>query len=67
MAYYWSHKHQFEEKLLEHINNRPTLELLLREKNFIYKNKEVVMNFDIVQQSGISPIFLKAALKSTVG
>ena len=50
-AHFWSHKHKFEEepKLLKHIINRPLSELLIWEKIFIYKNKEVVINFDIPQ------------------
>ena len=42
-AHFWCHKHKFEEepKLLKHISNRPLSELL------IYKDKEVVINFDI--------------------
>ena len=50
-AHFWSYKHKFEEesKLLKHISNRPLSELLIREKIFIYKNKEVAINFDIPQ------------------
>ena len=42
-AHFWSHKHSFEKKpiLLKHINNRPLPELLIWEKIFIYKYKEV--------------------------
>ena len=45
-AHFWSHKHKFEEepKLLKHISNRPLAELLIWEKIFIYKNKEVTIN-----------------------
>ena len=51
-AHSWSLGHRFEEKpiLLKHINNKPISELLIWEKkNFIYKNKEVAINFDIPQ------------------
>ena len=50
-AHFWSHKHKLEEepKLLKHISNRPLSELLIWEKNVIYKNKEVAINFNIPQ------------------
>ena len=49
--HFWSHKHKFEEepKLLKLISNKPLSELLFWEENFIYKNKEVAINFDIPQ------------------
>ena len=50
-AHFCSHKHKFEEepKLLKHTSNRPLAELLIWEKIFIYKNKEVAINFDTPQ------------------
>ena len=50
-AHFWSHKCKFEEepKLLKHTNKKLLLELLIWEKYFIYKNKEVAINFDIPQ------------------
>ena len=50
-AYFWYHKHKFEEepKLLKYINNRPLSELLIWERIFIYGINEVAINFDITQ------------------
>ena len=47
--------HRFEEKpiLLKHISNRPLPELLIWEKIFIYKNKEVAINFEKPQFSDL--------------
>ena len=47
--------HRFEEKpiLLKHINNRPLPELLILEKIFIYKYKEVSINFETPQFSDL--------------
>ena len=47
--------HRFEEKpiLLKHINNRPLPELLISEKIFIYKYKEVAINFETPQFSDL--------------
>ena len=47
--------HRFEEKpiLLKHINNRPLPELLIWEKIFIYKYKEVSINFEMPQFSDL--------------
>ena len=52
-AHTWSLGHRFEEKpiLLKHISNRPLPELLIWEKIFIYKNKEVAINFETPQFS----------------
>ena len=43
--------HRFEEKpiLLKHISNRSLPELLIWEKIFIYKNKEIAINFETPQ------------------
>ena len=38
---------------LKHVSNRPQSELLIWEKNFIYKNKVVAINFDIPQFSDL--------------
>ena len=56
--YIWFYKclgHRFEEKpiLLKHISNRPLPELLIWEKIFIYKNKEVAINFETPQFSDL--------------
>ena len=54
-AHSWSLGHRFQEKpiLLKHINNRPLPELLIWEKIFIYKNKEVAINFETPQFSDL--------------
>ena len=50
-AHSWSLGHTFEGKpiLLKHISNRPLPELLIWEKIFMYKNKEVAINFETPQ------------------
>ena len=54
-AHSWSLGHRFAEKpiLLKHISNRPLPELLIWEKIFIYKNKEVAINFKTLQFSDL--------------
>ena len=54
-AHFWFHKHKFEKepKLLKHISNRPQSELFGK-KFFIYKNKEVAIDFDIPQFNDFS-------------
>ena len=54
-AHSWSLGYRFEEKpiLLKHITNRQLPELLIWEKIFIYKNKEVAINFETPQFSDL--------------
>ena len=54
-AHSWSLGHRFKEKpiLLKHKSNRRLPELLIWEKIFIYKNKEVAINFETLQFSDL--------------